>query len=143
MLGGRELSNTCLIFRKASVRRSVRTSFRKARGGCVLVAAANNDVGFGEVGPTALLVEAGKGADGAKDSGRSNLDVVGLFDEMLDNIADIAAACRVKTCGTSVAIERVGVGHLEEAANVICAVPVKISVFNFFKMGMAAEIAFA
>ena len=100
-------------------------------------------MGFGEVGPAALVVEAGEGADGTEYSGGSDLDVVSLFDEMLDDMADIAATCRVKTCGTGVAIERVRVVNLEDATNVVCAVPVKIGVFNFFEARVAAETTFA
>src|SRR6185437_520832 len=70
---------------------------------------AAQDVGdddlFGRIVPLAVVVEAGGvGAGGGHDGGGSGSDVAGLFEDVLEGEAEVAAADFVEPEGVSVAI---------------------------------------
>lgn len=113
---------------------------RYAGGG---VFAAEEDVGFRQVGPAAFVVEAGKSADGADDGGGADLYVAPLLDELFDDPAGVLPAEGVEARGASVAIERICICELEIAANVIDAFPLEIDLFDEVDVGAAADLAFA
>ena len=124
-----------------------------------------DDVGddylLGRVVPLAVGVNAGGvGAGGGHDGGGSGSDVAGLFENVLEGEAEVAAANFVESHGVRVTIdgdpgdaEAVGgfvasvlgvVGSIVEiVGDGIGAVPMDEEVFDGFAFGMAADAAFA
>lgn len=100
-------------------------------------------MGLGQVGPAALLVEAGKGADGANDGGGSDFDGAPLLDELFDHPAGVLAAKDVEASGAGVSVEGIGVGELEIAANEVDSLPLQIKLFDVIDVRAAADLAFA
>lgn len=107
------------------------------------VRATDQNVSTGRVGPASVVVEARKRADGVEDGGGSDFDLARLLDEIFDDGADVLAAGHVEGGGAGVAVKGVRVVDLEEAADIVCAVPPEIGAFDFIEGGMAAERAFA
>lgn len=90
-----------------------------------------------------MLVETGKGADGANDGGGTDLHGAPLLDELFDDPARVLAAKNVETSGAGVPIERICVCELEIAADVVDAFPLKINLFDEVYVRAAADLAFA
>src|SRR5690348_5737316 len=81
------------------------TSFGGVEGGLVLDDVGDDDL-LGRVVPLAIGVDAGGvGAGGGHDGGGSGSDVAGLFENVLEGEAEIAAADLVEAQGVSVAID--------------------------------------
>lgn len=100
-------------------------------------------MGGGRVGPTAFVVDAGKGADGAEDGGGCDLDLVDLLDELFDGDADVLAADDVEAESAGVAINGVFVFEIEGANDVGGAAPVHEGLFYFQNIGVMADFALA
>lgn len=121
-----------------------------------------DDDALGRIVPVAVGVDAGGvGASGGHDGGGSGSDVAGLFKNVLEGEAEVAAADVVEADGVSVTIdgdpgdaEAAGCGFIagvfsviggvvEEVGDGVGAVPVDEEVFDGFAFGMAADGAFA
>ena len=107
------------------------------------ILAAEEDVGLGQVGPPAFLIEARKGADGANDCGGSDLDGAPLLDELFDDPAGVLAAKNVEAGGAGVTVERIRVRELEIAANEVDTLPLQVNLFDVIDIRAAADLAFA
>lgn len=99
-------------------------------------------MGFGEVGPTTFVVEAGERADGANNGGGSDLHVAPLLDKLFDDPADVLAAGLVEGGGAGVAVESLGV-ELEVFGDEFDGIPAEVSLFNGVEVRAAADPAFA
>src|SRR5690348_12154915 len=136
------------------------TSFGGVEGGLVLDDVGDDDL-LGGIVPLAVVVEAGGvGAGGGHDGGGSGSDVAGLFENVFEGEAKIAAADFVESDGVSVAIDG-DPGDAEAVGGVVAgvfggvggvveivgdgrgAVPVDEEVFDGFAFRMAADGAFA
>lgn len=105
------------------------------------VLAGQDDVSGRRVGPMAILVEAGKSADGTEDGGGSDGNVVDFLDELFDGDADVLAAGNVESGGTGMAIDGVNAGDLEGFANPVGAGPVDEEVFDHVGVVALADLA--
>lgn len=140
MGGGRRICRGCeAFFGEAGVGGAVIVE----AGGGAGVGASAEDVSFGEVGPAAFVVEAGKGANGAKGRSNGDLGISRFFDEALDHDADILSAQDVEASGAGVTVEGIRICKLEIAASGDDVLPVEVGLFNGVKIGMAADLAFA
>jgi hypothetical protein len=100
-------------------------------------------VSFGQVGPAAFIVEAGKGANGAKGRGDRDLGISRFFDEALDDDTDILSAQNVEASGAGVSVDGIRICELEIAASGDDVLPVEVGCFDGVIVGMAADLAFA
>lgn len=107
------------------------------------VAAAEDDVGFGKVGPATVFVEAGESADGANDGGGAYLHGAPLLDELFDDPASVLAAKNIEASGAGVTINGICICELEITANEVDALPLDVRLLDKIDVRAAAELAFA
>src|SRR5215469_2964297 len=104
---------------------------------------ADEDVGARRIGPMALVVKAGEGANGAKDGTGGDFHTLPVLDEAFGDEADVLAAENVEARGASVAVESVGVFEMEVTADEVGAIPLEIGGFDGVEVRAATDLAFA
>ena len=93
--------------------------------------------------PRAGVCETSIGAHTGDEAHRRGLDGVRIFQEQIEDGANIAAAKFVKAGGASVAVHGGPIGQIKEVRDGLGAVPVDEQLFDGFSFGMAADGALA
>ena len=66
-----------------------------------------------------------------------------MLDELFDHPAGVLSSKDVEASGTGVAVDGIGVGELEIAANEVDSLPLQIKLFDVVDVRAAADLAFA
>lgn len=93
--------------------------------------------------PAALVIQARGRADGADDGVAGDFDLVNFFDEVIENVTEVAAAQGVNPCGMSVGVEGATVREVEIFGDFFRTDPSQEVLIDESAIGMAANRAFA
>lgn len=91
----------------------------------------------------ALVVEAGKSADGAEHGGGGDGDVIHFFDELFGSEAGVVASNDVEPGGAGMAVDSVRGLDSEGVLNPMGAGPVDVTFLDFRRAMVMANFAFA
>ena len=97
----------------------------------------------GNLDPTALIVDAGKRANGLEDVAGRGSEVFDFLDDVGGGHADILHAARVNAGGVSVTVDNSGVPDIVVTSDGGGGMPVEKVLLDQFAVGVAADGAFA
>jgi hypothetical protein len=94
---------------------------------------------FAGLVPAALVVDAGKGADGADDGVGGGDDALGLFDEEAEGVARLCGSELGKAEGSGVSPDDAAVAEAEFVGNGRWAVPVEDALLDSVAVGVVTD----
>jgi hypothetical protein len=108
-------------------------------GGPEVFVAVGDYYFFAGLVPAALVVDAGKGADGADDGVGGGNDALGLFDEEAEGVAGLLGSELGKAKGSGVSPDHAAVTEAEFVGNGRWAVPVEDAFLDGVAVGVVAD----